>query len=93
MIYSIEGTLVEKGPAFAVVDTGGISYLVSVPLSTSETLPEVGCRVKLYTHLVVTEDGQHLFGFATMQEKRMFEVLITVPGIGPKATWPRKACR
>jgi len=86
MIYSVEGTLAEKGPAFAVVDTGGVSYLVSVPLSTSEALPETGSRVKLYTHLVVTDDGQALFGFATREEKRMFEILITVPGIGPKVS-------
>ena len=86
MIYSVEGTLAEKGPAHAVIESGGVSYLLSVSLSTSEQLPEPGSRAKLFTQLRVTDETLQLYGFATRDEQRMFEVLTTVPGVGPKVS-------
>ncbi len=86
MICSIEGTLSEKSPAQAVVETGGIGYLINIPLSTSDKLGQPGARVKLFTYLAVKEDALELYGFLSKDERRVFEVLISVPGVGPKVS-------
>jgi len=67
-----------------VVETNGIGRLIHVPLSTSDRLPEPGADITLFTILHVREDSLDLFGFATREERKVFEILITVPGIGPK---------
>lgn len=84
MICQIEGILVEKSPTQAVIETNGLAYLVTVPLSTSDKLGAAGSRTRLFTHLCLREENLELYGFATSEEKRMFEMLIQVPGIGPK---------
>lgn len=84
MITFLDGTLVEKQPGRAVVSVGGVGYEVWIPLSSFERLPPEGavCRVLTYHH--VREDAQELFGFATEQERRLFLLLYSVSGVGPK---------
>lgn len=84
MITFLEGQLVEKQPGRAVVNVGGVGYEVWIPLSSFERLPPEGaaCRVLTYHH--VREDAQELFGFATEHERRLFLLLYSVSGVGPK---------
>lgn len=84
MIVHLRGELVEKDIGRVVVDCGGIGYGVQIPLSTFDRLPAVGTQVKLFTHHVVREDDQILFGFATAGERDAFELVTTVSGVGPK---------
>jgi len=66
-----------------VMTTGGLGYLVQIPLSVYESLPKPGETVTLPTSLVVKEDGWMLFGFTTPFERRVFELLLTANGVGP----------
>jgi Holliday junction DNA helicase RuvA len=84
MIAHLRGTLVEKHPNQAVVEAGGVGYDVAIPVSTYAALPEPGQEVRLRIHTHVREDALQLFGFATAEEKMLFEKLISVSGIGPK---------
>lgn len=84
MIASLRGVLVEKGAAHCVVEASGVGYLVSVSSSTARGLPEPGETVFLLTHQVVREDALQLYGFLDASERRLFEMLITVSGVGPK---------
>lgn len=84
MIARLRGTLLSKAPTEAVVDVGGVGYLVHIPLSTFERIGEPGATVDLCTHLHVREDSMQLFGFATEAERDMFRLLLSVSGIGPK---------
>lgn len=84
MIVSLRGRLREKGATTAWIDVGGVGYGVQVSLSTYESLPKPGDEVELFTALIVREDSQQLFGFATREERRLFELLLTVSGVGPK---------
>ena len=84
MIASLRGVLVEKHPNQAVVETGGVGYDVTIPISTFAHLPDAGAEVRLRIHTHVREDALALYGFLTQDEKTMFEKLIGVSGIGPK---------
>jgi len=84
MIAHLKGTLLEKHPNQVIVETGGVGYDVTVPISTFSSLPDVGAEVRLRVFTHVREDAIALFGFLTREEKTMFERLITVSGIGPK---------
>lgn len=84
MIAYLKGILAEKAPTRIVVEAHGVGYEVLVPLSTSEKMPEAGKDVKLLTYHHVREDADSLFGFATPAEREVFEILLTVKGIGPK---------
>jgi len=84
VIAFLDGILVEKQPTSVVLDVQGVGYAVLIPLSTYDRLPAAGGRCRLLTHHHVREDGQLLCGFATADEKRMFELLLGVSGIGPK---------
>lgn len=84
MIYSLTGTLVEKTLNEVVIECGGIGYLVSVPVSSSGTLPAVGSKTTLYTYMNVTENDVALFGFTSLDERKMFKLLTGVSGVGPK---------
>lgn len=83
MIAFVEGELVDKQPDNITVSVGGIGLQISVPLSTLEALGPARSRVRVETVLHAREDAMQLYGFATTEEKRLFEVLITLPGIGP----------
>jgi Holliday junction DNA helicase RuvA len=84
MIALLRGALVEKHPNQAIVETGGVGYDVTIPVSTYTQLPEAGHEVKLRIHTHVREDALALYGFLTQDEKALFEKLIGVSGIGPK---------
>ena len=84
MIASLRGTLAEKDAAHCVIETAGVGYRVSVSSQTARTLPGAGDPIFLHTHQVVREDAVQLFGFADLEERRLFELLITVSGVGPK---------
>lgn len=83
MITHIKGTLIEKTPTYAVVDCGGVGYMIHISLNTYSGLPETEASCMLYTHFAVKEDAQTLFGFLTPYEREVFRLLITVSGIGP----------
>jgi len=84
MIGKITGLLEEKSANQALINVNGISYEVEVPISTSFSLPSIGESIQLYTHFVVREDAQLLYGFLKRQDRDMFRVLIKVNGVGPK---------
>ena len=83
MIYSVAGKLIHTEPSLAVVECGGVGYACRTTQTTLSALKK-GSDVRLYTHLSVREDAVELFGFATLDELRCFQMLITVSGIGPK---------
>ncbi len=84
MIGKLTGILSDKNPPQVLVDCNGVGYEVSVPMSTFYNLPESGLKVSLLTHLVVREDAQLLYGFATAAEREAFRQLIKITGIGPR---------
>lgn len=84
MIAFVRGTLIEKHPTRAVVQVSGMGVDVLLPVSTFEHLPECGREVMLHTHLHVREDALTLVGFATLEEKELFLLLLSVSGIGVK---------
>jgi Holliday junction DNA helicase RuvA len=84
MIAHLRGTLLEKHPNLVIVDTGGVGYEITIPVSAYSSLPETGSEVQLHIHTHVREDALSLFGFVSAADKALFEKLITVSGIGPK---------
>jgi len=84
MIGRLSGTLLSKQPPLLLLDVHGVAYEVEAPMSTFFRLPAVGESVVLHTHLVVREDAQLLFGFASLAEKGLFRDLIRISGVGPK---------
>ena len=84
MIGRLSGMLVAKHPPQVMVDCGGVAYEVDVPMSTLYALPATGEPVTLHTHLVVREDAQSLYGFATLEERAAFRQLIRIAGIGAR---------
>lgn len=84
MIARINGILIQKTPAALVVEAMGVGYEVFVPLTTFYDLPDVGQNVVLHVYTQVREDAITLFGFISQREKDLFQLLITVNGIGPK---------
>jgi Holliday junction DNA helicase RuvA len=81
MIAHIEGRIIEKNPAYLIVSCNGVGYLLNISLSTYSKLGEDE-HCKLHTHLVVREDAMNLFGFFDKIEKRLFQYLISVNGVG-----------
>jgi len=84
MIALLRGLLIEKHPNQAILETGGVGYDVTIPVSTFTRLPDPGAEVCLRIHTHVREDALSLYGFFTQDEKALFEKLIGVSGIGPK---------
>jgi Holliday junction DNA helicase RuvA len=84
MIGRLHGKLLSKHPPQVLVDVGGIAYDVDVPMSTFFNLPASGETVTLHTHLVVREDAQVLYGFATLEERAAFRELIRISGVGAR---------
>lgn len=85
MFAYIKGILAYKGIDSIIVETGGIGYRVAVPLTTLEVLKQPGQEIKIHTYLHIREDAWLLFGFLTEEELKMFEQLLKVSGVGPKA--------
>jgi holliday junction DNA helicase RuvA len=84
MIAHLRGRLLAKHPNQVVVETGGVGYDVTISVPTFSDLPGVGSEVALHIHTHVREDLIALYGFLRPAEKKLFEKLITVSGIGPK---------
>lgn len=83
MYEYLEGRLASLEPTQAVIDCGGVGYLLEITLNTYESLRRMGEeRVKLYAHLAVREDAQQLYGFYDMAEREMFRILVGVNGVG-----------
>ena len=85
MFAYIKGTLEIKGNHYVVIDVNGVGYKIFAPLSTIERLGEIGSTVKVHTHYYVREDNISLYGFYSLEELRMFELLIGVSGVGAKS--------
>ncbi|MGB6269686.1 MAG: Holliday junction branch migration protein RuvA [Olleya sp.] len=81
MITYIQGKLVEKNPTDVVIDCNGIGYMINISLHTFSQIPDQEA-LKLYTHLQVREDAHTLYGFASLAERELFRLLISVSGIG-----------
>ncbi|MBQ3355165.1 MAG: Holliday junction branch migration protein RuvA [Bacteroidales bacterium] len=81
MYAFIAGKIAEITPAYAIVDNHGVGYFINITLNTFAAIGEQ-TEVKLYTHLQVLEDAHNLFGFYTAKERDMFELLISVSGVG-----------
>lgn len=83
MFEYIKGQLANLEPTQAVIDCGGVGYLLEISLNTYEALRKAdAAEVKLYAHLVVREDAQQLFGFYDMAEREMFRLLVSISGVG-----------
>lgn len=84
MIGRIQGTIVYKQAPDLLVDVQGVGYEVQLPMSCFFELPAIGQDVALWTHFVVREDAQLLFGFNNLNERALFRQLIKAQGVGPK---------
>jgi len=84
VIGRIRGLLVEKHPPRVLVECHGVGYEIDAPMSTIWALPELNQEVVLHTQLVVREDAHHLYGFATLAERALFQGLLKVSGIGAR---------
>ncbi len=84
MIAHLRGKLLSKHPGQAVVEAAGVGYEINITIPTFSALPAVGAEVAVFVHTHVREDALALFGFLKLNEKQLFEKLISVSGIGPK---------
>ncbi|MCX4192689.1 Holliday junction branch migration protein RuvA [Methylophaga sp. OBS1] len=84
MIGRLRGIIIEKQPPELVLDVQGVGYELSAPMSTFFNLPAVNDEVTLFTHMVVREDAQLLYGFASERERLLFRSLLKVNGVGAK---------
>ena len=85
MIVQLTGTLVEVLPSRVVIDVGGVGYELGVSSTTAAALPQVGTSgVTVLTRLIVREDAQELYGFASREERALFDQLRAISGVGPK---------
>ncbi len=81
MINHLHGRLVEKYPTHVIIDCSGVGYLVLISITTYESIPDQE-DIFLHTHLVVREDAHTLYGFATVEERKLFLLLVGVSGVG-----------
>jgi Holliday junction DNA helicase RuvA len=85
MITFLDGVLVEALPTQVVLDVNGVGYQVLIPVSSFDSLPPPGAKVRMLTHLAVREDAHVLYGFTTKEERDLFRLLLQrVSGVGPK---------
>jgi len=84
VIASLEGEVAHKAGTRVVLEVHGVGYEVQVPASTIAKLPAAGERARIHTRMVVRDDAMALFGFATADERDLFDLLVTVTGVGPK---------
>ena len=84
MIGRLHGVLIERDPQRVLLDVQGVGYEVQIPLSTFYQLVEDEDTTVLHTHFIVRQDAQLLYGFATTNERELFQLLIKVNGVGPK---------
>jgi Holliday junction DNA helicase RuvA len=84
MIASLTGKVLERGVDHAVIECGGVGFRVAASSQTLRTVPAAGKQGSVLTHLILRDDGAHLYGFATAEERELFLGLISVSGVGPK---------
>jgi Holliday junction DNA helicase RuvA len=84
LIAYLEGRLIEKNPTHLILDVNGVGYSVNIPVSSYANIGEIGETVKILTYQHVREDELKLYGFSTKSEKELFELLISVNGVGPR---------
>ncbi len=84
MIANIRGQILSKSPNAVVIDCGGVGYELAISVATYTELRDIGAEARLHVHTHVREDALLLFGFQELAEKRLFERLLTISGIGPK---------
>lgn len=85
MFSYIKGILIAKSIGYVVIDVGGIGFKIFMSETSIKKLGETGEEVKVFTHMQVREDDMSLYGFTTNEELRMFELLISVSGVGAKS--------
>lgn len=85
MISFIRGKIIDKAPTVLTIDCQGLGFLVHTPLSTSQKIGERGSDANLQVETIFTRNGIALYGFATQEEREVFNIVTEVPGIGPKA--------
>ncbi len=84
MISFLEGDVAERTGGRVVISVGGVGYEMQVPASTLSRLPPIGRPARVYTRMVVRDDAMTLFGFTTADERELFDLLVSVTGVGPK---------
>ena len=84
MISFLDGVVVDKGAGRIVLEVGGVGYELIVPTSVLAALPTAGSRARVHTRMVVREDSMTLYGFASPDERELFDLLTGVTGVGPK---------
>jgi len=84
MIGSLRGVILEKQAPDLLIEVAGVGYEVQLPLTSFYKLPETGSEAMIYTHFVVREDAQLLYGFHSVAERALFRQLLKANGIGPK---------
>ena len=92
MIAYVKGELVQKQIGYVVIDVGGLGYKIFMSEPSIDEIGNIGDTVKVHTYYKVSEDDISLFGFNTQEELRMFELLISVSGIGAKTALAMLAC-
>lgn len=84
MIGRLKGLLCEKHPPSLLLDVQGVGYELEAPMTTFYVLPEPGAQITLFTHQVIRDDASRLYGFAQVQERDLFRVLLRINGVGAK---------
>jgi holliday junction DNA helicase RuvA len=84
MIASVRGPVVTRLPGDVVIEAAGVGYRLNVSSETLAAMPRAGEQATLLTHLILRDDGMHLYGFASEAERELFLMLIGVQGVGPK---------
>jgi Holliday junction DNA helicase RuvA len=84
VIAFLEGEVAERAGGRVVIAVGGVGYEIQVPASTLASLPPVGKRARIHTRMIVRDDAMTLFGFGSPDERELFDLLVTVNGVGPK---------
>src|SRR5262245_6973197 len=84
MFAFIKGELIQMSATYVVIETHGIGYQICIPVNVFSQLPQLGSTLLLYTSYVVRELSQTLYGFLSIQERDLYEILMSVSGIGPK---------
>lgn len=84
MYEYIQGTLVQATTAYAIIDVQGVGYKLLIPTHLFAKLPQINAEIKLHVSFIIREFSQSLYGFLSLLERDLFEVLLNVSGIGPK---------
>lgn len=84
MISFLSGKIAAKKPQFVILETNGIGFKVFIPSKAFYKLPKIGSRTKLFCYTHIKQDGMELYGFLKNEELEMFELLISISGVGPK---------